>query len=115
MVCYEAGAQGNSRNESCADGDSRNEPSADGDSRNELCTEDHFGRDDETFLDVRKDGVTFLDVRKDGETFPVPCSSSGFSLGSVVGPHEKQHQDLKLESNEEAEHNTSEPLERELS
>ena len=38
----------------------------------------------ETFLDVLEDGVTFLDVQTDGVTLSVPCSSSSFSLGSVV-------------------------------
>ena len=107
-VCDESCA-GDSRNDSCT-GDSRNESRANVDSRNEPCVKSDFRRDDETFLDVRKDDVTFLDVREDDETFTVPCSSSSFSLGSVVGPHEKQHQDSKLESNGEAEHIMSDHL-----
>ena len=74
----------NSRNESRADDDSQNAPTMYVDSRNGLCIEVDFQRDDETFLDVRKDHVTFLDVQTDGVTLPVPCSSSSFSLGSVV-------------------------------
>ena len=84
-------------NDACA-GDSRNESRADGDSRHELCVNDEFQRDNETFLDVRKDD----------ETFPVPGSSSRFSIGSVVGPLQEQHVDSKLESKNEAEHNMSE-------
>ena len=101
-----------SRNDSRADDDSRNEPSANVDSRNGLCVEGDFQRDDETFLGVRKDDVTFLDVQTDGVTLLVPVSSSSFSLDSVVvvGPHENQCRDVKLESDGGAEHNMSEPF-----
>ena len=97
-----------SRNDSCA-GDSRNESRANVGYRNELDVEDDFRRDNETFLDVRKDEVTFLPVRTEDETFPVPGSSSSFSLGSVVGTLEEQHVDSKLEPNGETGHNMSEP------
>ena len=88
------------RNESCADDDSRDEPTMYFDSRNGRCAEVDFQQDDETFLDVRKDDVTFLDVQTDGVTLPVPCSSSSFSLGSVVvvGPRENVCSDMKVES-----------------
>ena len=79
--------------------DSRNVYRADDDSRNEpffLILEMvgvlklTFTKMIRLFLDVRKDDVTFLDVQTDGVTLPVPCSSSSFSLGSVVvvGPRE---------------------------
>ena len=89
-----------SRNESRADDGSRNEPTMYFDSRNGRCAEVDFQQDDETFLDDRKDDVTFLDVQTDGVTLPVPCSSSSFSLGSVVvvGPRENVCSDMKLES-----------------
>ena len=89
-----------SRNESRADDDSRKEPTMYFDSRNGRCAEVDFQQDDETFLDVRKDDVTFLDVQTDGVTLPVPCSSSSFSLGSVVvvGPRENVCLDMKIES-----------------
>ena len=89
---------------------SRNDSRANVDSRNGLCVEGDFQRDDETFLGVRKDDVTFLDVQTDGVTLPVPGSS--FSLDSVVvvGPHENQCRDVKLESDGGAEHNMSEPF-----
>ena len=89
-----------SRNESRADDDSRNEPTMYFDSRNGRCVEVDFQQDDETFLDVRKDDVTFLDVQTDGVTLPVPCSSSSFSLDSVVvvGPRENVCSDMKFES-----------------
>ena len=101
-----------SRNESRADNDSRNEPSTYVDSRHGLCVEVDFQRDDETFLDVRKDDVTFLDVQTDGVTLPVPCSSSSFSLGSVVvvGPRENVCSDTKLESDGGTDDSTSGPL-----
>ena len=101
-----------SRNESRADDDSRNEPSMYVDSRNGLCVEVDFQRDDETFLDVRKDDVTFLDVQTDGVTLPVPCSSSRFSLGSVVvvGPRENVCSDVRLGSDGGTEDSTSGPL-----
>ena len=100
-----------SRNESRADDDSRNEPSTFVDSRNGLCVQVDFQRD-ETFLDVCKDDVTFLDVQTDGVTLPVPCSSSSFSLGSVVvvGPRESVCSDMKLESDGGTDDSTSEPL-----
>ena len=103
---------GVSRNEFRADDDSRNEPSTYVDSRNGLCVEVDFQRDDETFLDVRKDDVTFLDVQTDGVTLPVPCSSSSFSLGSVVvvGPRENVCSDMKLESDGGTDDSSSGPL-----
>ena len=101
-----------SRNESRADDDSRNEPSMYVGSRNGPCVEVDFQRDDETFLDVRKDDVTFLDVQTDGVTLLVPCSSSSFTLGSVVvaGPREKVCSDMKLESDGGTDDSTSGPL-----
>ena len=101
-----------SRNESRADDDSRNEPTMYVDSRNGLCVEVDFQRDDETFLDVRKDDVTFLDVQTDGVTLPVPCSSSSFSLGSVVvvGPRENVCSDMKFESDGGTDDSKPEPL-----
>ena len=82
------------------------------DSRNGLCVEVDFQRDDETFLDFRKDDVTFLDVQTDGVTLPVPCSSSSFSLGSVVvaRPRENVCSDMKLESDGGTDDSTSGPL-----
>ena len=70
------------------------------DSRNGRCAEVDFQQDDKILLDVRKDDVTFLDVQTDGVTLPVPCSSSSFSLGSVVvvGPRENVCSDMKFES-----------------
>ena len=101
-----------SRNESRADDDSRNEPTMYVDSRNGPCVEVDFQRDDETFLDVSKDDVTFLDVQTDGVTLPVPCSSSSFSLGSVVvgGPRENVSSDMKLESDGGTDDSKPEPL-----
>ena len=101
-----------SRNESRADDDSRYELSTYVDSRNSLCVEVDFQRDDETFLDVRKDDVTFLDVQTDGVTLPVPCSSSSFSLCSVVvvGPRENVCSDMILESDGGTDDSTSGPL-----
>ena len=91
-----------SRNESRADDDSRNEPSVYVDSRNGRCVEVDFQRDD----------VTFLDVRTDGVTLPVSCSSSNFSLGSVVvvGPRETVCSDMKLESDGGTDDSTPGPL-----
>ena len=101
-----------SRNESRADDDSRNEPTMYFDSRNGRCAEVDFQQDDETFLDVRKDDVTFLDVQTDGVTLPVPCSSSSFSLGSVVvvGPRENVCSDMKFESDGGTDDSKPEPL-----
>ena len=101
-----------SRNESRADDDSRNEPTMYFDSRNGRCAEVDFQQDDETFLDVRKDEVTFLDVQTDGVTLPVPCSSSSFSLGSVVvvGPRENVCSDMKFESDGGTDDSKPEPL-----
>ena len=100
-----------SRNESRADDDSRNEPSMYFDSRNGLCVEVDFQRDDESFLDVREDDATFLDVRSDGATLPVPCSSSSFSLGSVVvGPRENVCSNMNLDSDGGTDDSTSGPL-----
>ena len=64
------------------------------------------------FLDVRKDDVTFLDVQTDGVTLPVPCSSSSFSLGSVVvvGPRENVCSDMKFESDGGTDDSKPEPL-----
>ena len=102
----------NSRNESRADDDSQNEPTKYADSRNGRCAEVDFQQDDETFLDVRKDDVTFLDVQTDGVTLSVPCSSSSFSLGSVVvvGPRENVCSDMKFESDGGADDSKPEPL-----
>ena len=101
-----------SRNESRADDDSRNEPTMYFDSRNGRCAEVDFQQDDETLLDVRKDDVTFLDVQTDGVTLPVPCSSSSFSLGSVVvvGPRENVCSDMKFESDRGTDDSKLEPL-----
>ena len=101
-----------SRNVSRADDDSRNEPTMYFDSRNGRCAEVDFQQDDETFLDVRKDGVTFLDVQTDGVTLPVPCSSSCFSLGSVVvvGPRANVCLDMKFESDGGTDDSKPEPL-----
>ena len=101
-----------SRNESRAVDDSRNEPTVYFDSRNGRCAEVDFQQDDETFLDVRKDDVTFLDVRTDGVTLPVPCSSSSFSLGSVVvvGPRANVCSDMKFESDAGTDDSKPEPL-----
>ena len=101
-----------SRNESRADDDSRNEPTMYFDSRNGRCAGVDFQQDDETFLDVRKDEVTFLDVQTDGVTLPVPCSSSSFSLGSVVvvGPRENVCSDMKFESDGGTDDSKPEPL-----
>ena len=101
-----------SRNESRADDDSRNEPTMYFDSRNGRCAEVDFQQDDETFLDVRKDDVTFLDVQTDGVTLLVPCSSSSFSLGSVVvvGPCENVCSDMKFESDGGTDDSKPEPL-----
>ena len=89
-----------SRNVSRAVDDSRNEPTMYFDSRNGRYTEVDFQQDDRTLLDVRKDDVTFLDVQTDGVTLPVPCSSSSFSLGSVVvvGPRANVCSDMKFET-----------------
>ena len=64
------------------------------------------------FLDVRKDDVTFLDVQTDGVTLPIPCSSSSFSLGSVVvvGPRENVCSDMKFESDGGTDDSKPEPL-----
>ena len=101
-----------SRNESRADDDSRNEPTMYFDSRNGRCAEVDFQRDDETCLDVHKDDVTFLDVQTDGVTLPVLCSSSSFSLGSVVvvGPRENVCSDMKFESDGGTDDSKPEPL-----
>ena len=100
------------RNESRAVDDSRNEPTMYFESRNGQCAEVDFQQDDETFLDVRKDDVTFLDVQTDGVTLPVPCSSSSFSLGSVVvvGPRENVCSDMKFESDGGTDDSKPEPL-----
>ena len=92
--------------------DSRNEPTMYFDSRNGRCAEVDFQQDDETFLDVRKDDVTFLDVQTNGVTLPVPCSSSRFSLGSVVvvGPRENVCSDMKCESDGGTDDSNPEPL-----
>ena len=88
-----------SRNVFCAVDDSRNEPTMYFDSRNDRYAEVDFQQDGKAFLDVRKDDVTFLDVQTDGVTLPVPCSSSSFSLGSVVvGPRANACSDMKSES-----------------
>ena len=102
-----------SRNVSRAVDDSRNEPTMYFDSRNGRCAEVDFQQDDKTFLDVRKDDVTFLDVQTDGVTLPVPCSSSSFSLGSVVvvvGLRENVCSDMKFESDGGTDDNKPEPL-----
>ena len=90
------------RNEFCADDDSRNEPTMYFDTRNGRCAEVDFQQDDETFLDVQTDGVTL----------PVPCSSSSFSLGSVVvvGPRENVCSDMKFESDGGTDDSKPEPL-----
>ena len=77
-----------------------------------VCVEVDFQRDDETFLDVRKDDVSFLDVQTGGVTLLVPCSSSSFSLGSVVvvGPRGNVCSDMKLESDGGTDDSTSGPL-----
>ena len=82
------------------------------DSQNGRCAEVDFQQDDETLLDVRKDDVTFLDVQTDGVTLPVPCSSSCFSLGSVVvvGPHENVCSDMKFKSDSGTDDSKPEPL-----
>ena len=100
------------RNVSRAVGDSRNEPTMYFDSRNGRCAEVDFQQDDKTFLDVRKDDVTFLDVETDGVTLPVPCSSSSFSLGSVVvvGPRENVCSDMKFESDGGTDDSKPEPI-----
>ena len=101
-----------SRNVSRAVDDSRNEPTMYFDSRNGRCAEVDFQQDDKTFLDVRKDDVTVLDVQTDGVTLPVPCSSSSFSLGSVVvvGPRENVCSDMKFESDGGTDDSKPEPL-----
>ena len=56
--------------------------------------------------------MTFLDVQTDGVTLPVLCSSSSFSLGSVVvvGPRENVCSDMKFESNGGTDDSKPEPL-----
>ena len=79
---------------------------------NPRCAEVDFQQDDKTFPDVRKDDVTFLDVQTDGVTLPVHCSSSSFSLGSVVvvGPRENVCSDMKFESDGGTDDSKPEPL-----
>ena len=54
----------------------------------------------------------FLDVQTDGVTLLVPCSSSSFSLGSVVvvGPRENVCPDMKLGSDGGTDDSTPGPL-----
>ena len=82
------------------------------DSRNDRYAEVDFQQDGKTFLDVREDDVTFLDVQTDGVTLPVPCSSSSFSLGSVVvvGPRANVCSDMKFESDGGTDDSKPEPL-----
>ena len=56
--------------------------------------------------------MTFFDVQTDGVTLPVPCSSSSFSLGSVVvvGPRENVCSDMKFESDGGTDDSKPEPL-----
>ena len=82
------------------------------DPRNDRYAEVDFQQDGKTLLDVRKDDVTFLDVQTDGVTLPVPCSSSSFSLGSVVvvGPRANVCSDMKFESDGGTDDSKPEPL-----
>ena len=81
-------------------------------SRNDRYAEVDLQQDDKTLLDVRKDDVTFLDVQTDGVTLPVLCSSSSFSLGSVVvvGPRANVCSDMKFESDGGTDDSKPEPL-----
>ena len=101
-----------SRNVYRAVDDSRNEPTMYFDPRNDRYAEVDFQQDGKTLLDVRKDDVTFLDVQTDGVTLPVPCSSSSFSLGSVVvvGPRASVCSDMKFESDGGTDDSKPEPL-----
>ena len=63
-------------------------------------------------LTYKRDDETFLDVQTDGVTLPVPCSSSSFSLGSVVvvGPRENVCSDMKPKSDGGTDDSQLEPL-----
>ena len=89
-----------SRNVPCAVDDSWNESTMYSESRNDQHAEVDIQQDDRDFCDARKGDATDLDVRTDGVTLPVPCSSSSFSLGSVVvaGTYANACSDMKAES-----------------